>query len=257
MGSHRHLLVFLVTALALTFAAPADATVRYMSKTGTDAGDCSVAPGCATLTYIFGFISAGDEVSIGPGTYDVNGSVSANVPLDIHGDLGQDRSATKLRAPGSFIDVGSTGAGTHIHHLSFESTGTNFGFVALLEIAGGNSLLEDLAISIDNSGFATNRDAVEAAVQLPSSGVVTFRDSTVTANSSTSTPTVGAFNGQLVVRNVSITRTGGGSAPALGVINGGGNPAPTIDAKDVVISVDGGSCVTLTQQAGGGSIIDT
>src|SRR3954453_5639587 len=255
MGSRRHLLVLLVTTLALTSAVPAQATVRFVSKAGADDNVCTVAPGCASLNYAMNWVSSGDEISIGAGTYDAPDSIFPNVPLDIHGDTAVDRSATKLRGPGSFIAVGSGGAGTHIHHLSFESTGTNFGAGALLAV-NAPPLLEDLAISIDNAGNPVGRDAVSADVQLPSSGVVTLKDSTITANSNTSAPTVSAFNGQLVVRNVSISRTSGGSSPALGVIGSGNFPAATIDAKDVTISVDTGACINLSPQAGAGSIFD-
>src|SRR3954468_19167747 len=107
MGSRRHLLVLLATTFALTSAAPAQATVRFVSKTGTDDNDCTVAPGCASLNYTMGFVSGGDEVRIGAGIYDVGNPISPNVPLDIHGDLASDRSATKLRGPGSFMSFGS------------------------------------------------------------------------------------------------------------------------------------------------------
>lgn len=66
-------------------AIPAGATFRYVSKSGTDSGDCSneFAP-CLTVNYAVSQAVSNDVIFIGPGTFQ-EGTIFVNVDLQLRG----------------------------------------------------------------------------------------------------------------------------------------------------------------------------
>src|SRR5262245_32919993 len=56
--------------ILISLATPCWATTRYVSKSGTDAGDCTAEPGCLTINYGLSQTTGGDTLVIHGGTYN-------------------------------------------------------------------------------------------------------------------------------------------------------------------------------------------
>ncbi len=55
-------------AALLVIAPPASAATRYLSPSGSDAGNCLATP-CATLARAYNQAASGDVIVVGPGVY--------------------------------------------------------------------------------------------------------------------------------------------------------------------------------------------
>jgi parallel beta-helix repeat protein len=107
-------------ALVLTAAAGAAGTTRFVSPTGTDAGDCTASP-CLTLNYAVGQASAGDTVSVAAGTYAESVSVTKTLTLTGH-DATID-AAGQSSPPNGVVISGAGAAGTVVSGFTVENAG--------------------------------------------------------------------------------------------------------------------------------------
>ena len=82
----------LLVAMAALLAVPASAlgATRYAAPGGGEAEPCLQAAPCS-LAYAIEFAEGGDEVRVGPGTYSVAKTISANEPLTVRGVAGPGR----------------------------------------------------------------------------------------------------------------------------------------------------------------------
>lgn len=120
------------------------AQIRYVSPTGTDAGDCSnPASPCQSITFAIGVADAGNTIQVGIGTYNLATTVVINKSVTLRG-------------------VGTPGP-------TIQGTG-NAASQALLQVAATNVRIENLNIRVSQTGNAlygiralsgTNFDGVE------------------------------------------------------------------------------------------------
>ena len=123
---HLTLICTALIALVMTAAAGAAATTRYVSPTGTDAGDCTASP-CGTITYAVGQANAGDTVSVASGTYAESVSVTKTLTL-----IGHDATidaAGQTSPPNGVVISGAAAAGTVFSWFTVENAGLEGIFV--------------------------------------------------------------------------------------------------------------------------------
>lgn len=129
MSMNRLKLAFIcITLLALvgTASAGAAGSTRYVSATGTDAGDCTVSP-CGTIQYAVGQANAGDTVSVGAGTY--HESVSVTKQLSIVGHGATIDAAGQTSPPNAVVISGAGAAGTVLRGFTVQNAGLEGVFV--------------------------------------------------------------------------------------------------------------------------------
>jgi parallel beta-helix repeat protein len=107
-------------ALVMTAAAGAAGTTRYVSPTGTDAGDCTASP-CRTITYAVGQASPGDTISVASGTYTE--SVSVTKTLSLIGHDATIDAAGQTSPPNGVVISGAGAAGTLFSGFTVENAG--------------------------------------------------------------------------------------------------------------------------------------
>jgi hypothetical protein len=118
-----------VAAVALlAAAAPAHGATRYAAPESTDAvGACSSLQPCR-IDHAVNSASAGDEIVVGEGTYEVKVTLMPTVPVTIRGVAGAERPRL-VNAGGTILEMSEGGS---LRHLYFESGGA----VPALEIEG-------------------------------------------------------------------------------------------------------------------------
>jgi len=122
LGAMAAIVVVVTAGSAL--AAPK--TTRVVSTSGTDSGDCTVAP-CRTIGYAVGQASAGDTVSVGTGTYAESVAVTKRLALVGH-DATIDAAGKSTMLGGNqyyngIVVFGPGAAGTSIRGLTIENAG--------------------------------------------------------------------------------------------------------------------------------------
>jgi parallel beta-helix repeat protein len=115
----------LLTLAQIAVVAASEST-RWVSPTGTDAGNCTVAP-CLTINYAIGQANAGDTVSVGAGTY--NESVSVTKRLQLVGDGATIDAAGQSAPPNGVVIWGAAAAGTVMRGFTVENAGLEGIFV--------------------------------------------------------------------------------------------------------------------------------
>jgi hypothetical protein len=143
----------------LSLASPASAAQRYAAPTSTDVvGSCSAMAPCR-LDHAVSGASAGDEVIVQSGIYTLASAVSASVPVNIHGVMGQRRP--RLVAPaGLGAAAVSLGAGGSISYLAIVKNDS--GDALELNGAIGSTLLikHSAGVGATLRGAAILRDSV-------------------------------------------------------------------------------------------------
>jgi parallel beta-helix repeat protein len=114
------LLCITLTVLIMTASAWAAGATRYVSKTGTDTGDCTASP-CKTITYAVGQASAGDTVSVAAGTYAE--SVIVTKTLSLIGHDATIDAAGQSSPPNGVVISGAGSAGTLLSGFTVENAG--------------------------------------------------------------------------------------------------------------------------------------
>jgi parallel beta-helix repeat protein len=124
--------IFLLGAMAAIVVATAGSALaassatRFVSTSGTDAGDCTAAP-CRTIGYAVGQANAGDTVSIGTGTYAESVAVTKRLALVGHDATidagGQSTMLNGNQYYNGIVVFGPEAAGTSIRGLTIENAG--------------------------------------------------------------------------------------------------------------------------------------
>ena len=125
-------------AAGLLMPVRADAAQRWASAGSTTSSGACVATQPCRIDYAVNKASAGDEVIVAPGTYDVPTALDPTEPIEIHGVAGQPRP--RLTGSGGTALL-TFKAGGSLRHLALEATGSN---QDALTMRGG--LAEDLLI---------------------------------------------------------------------------------------------------------------
>jgi parallel beta-helix repeat protein len=165
---------FLAISQAAVVAAAG--STRWVSSTGTDAGDCSVSP-CLTINYAVGQASAGDTVSVGPGTYQE--SVGVTKRLELVGHDATIDAAGQSSPPNGVVISGAAAAGTVMRGFMVENAGLEGIFIwktSRITIAN-NTLVHNDAYGPFNPLCANQPDDCGEALHLQS-----VTRSTVTGN---------------------------------------------------------------------------
>jgi len=165
-----------VIALVITAGAAAAGTTRYVSPTGTDAGDCTASP-CRTISYAVGQANADDTISVAAGTYAESVSVTKTLTLIGH-DATIDAGG-QTSPPNAIVISGADAAGTLVSGFTVENAGLE-GIFALqtsnITIAN-NRVLDNDAYGPFNPLCADQPDDCGEAIHLQS-----VTDSTVNGN---------------------------------------------------------------------------
>jgi hypothetical protein len=188
----------IASAVLLGSASAASAAQRFAADTSSDTvGACSSLAPC-TIEHAVNDAAAGDEVIVLPGAYGVVGSLSADVPIAVHGVAGRPR-------PQLIGSDSRTGA-----LLSLDAGG----FLSHLILDGGNSAADTLAIEGSGAEDLVVRSSGGTGVELRGHGAATMlRDSVVrVTGSSTAIQTKDAKpSGPVKILNVTAVATGEGS----------------------------------------------
>lgn len=224
-----------LAAVLLVAAPAAAAATRYATPTGASSGSCTADAPCALSTAISGAAS-GDEIVVEPGDYSV-GSLSATVPLNIHGVAGQARP----RIVGSSSSAGVfslKNPGTTLSHLYVQSTGST----QAIEFQGG--VIDDVVLVgaatdtvklIGAAGGTVLRDAV---VRNTSSGnAIKLMDGSGTNAS-----------GSIALRNVTAVADGSGYSGVLSSVSRNTATAMDLIARGQAEDLDasGGHVLTIS-----------
>jgi hypothetical protein len=144
MGIRTGMLAVIAT-LALTPAAASAATDLYASPTGTNADPCTQAQPCDIVTAVNNDSSAGDDITIEPGTY---GPIDTNLTdttqkLTIHGEAGQPRPVIITTAAFGF----NLSGGSTLSDVQIDDSANNSDSIY---VAGQQSTISD--VIAENSG---------------------------------------------------------------------------------------------------------
>jgi parallel beta-helix repeat protein len=113
-------------ALAQVAVVAASESTRWVSPTGTDAGNCTVSA-CLTINYAINQASAGDTISVGAGTYEE--SVSVTKRLRLVGNDATIDAAGQTAPPNGIVIWGAAAAGTAVSGFTVENAGLEGIFV--------------------------------------------------------------------------------------------------------------------------------
>jgi parallel beta-helix repeat protein len=176
MRLHLTFVCAAVIALVMTAAAGAAGTTRYVSPTGTDAGDCTASP-CRTITYAVGQANAGDTISVAAGTYAESVSVTKTLTL-----IGHDATidaAGQTSPPNAIVISGADAAGTLVSGFTVENAGLEGIFAVQTSniTIANNRVLDNDAYGPFNPLCADQPDDCGEAIHLQS-----VTDSTVSGN---------------------------------------------------------------------------
>jgi parallel beta-helix repeat protein len=150
--------------LAAAGAAGAVGKTRYVSPTGTDAGNCTVSP-CRTITYAVGQAADGNTVSVAAGTYGESVSVTKKLSL-----VGRGATIDAAGFDNGIVIFGAGAAGTGVTGFAVENAGLEGIFARLtsnLTIAG-NTLVHNDAYGPFNALCVGNPDDCGEALHLQS-----------------------------------------------------------------------------------------
>ncbi len=223
-----------LTGLLLSPKAVLAATVRHVSTTGNDVGDCTIDP-CRTIGYAISQSVSGDTIDIAAGTY-----------LPVH--VVVDRSLSfKGAGPGSTIIDGSAGGTVMMIGASSSSLDVKIAGVTvehgLAQIGGGIASVPGAGhantIAVTTSRIVSNR-----AVGAPGVGGGIYNGVGSTMRISLTT----------VSRNNAVGRQGGGSGQGAGIYNLG-----SLNFTDSTVSGNtaqggGGACSQIGGSGQGGGI---
>ena len=200
--ARARLLGALLGLAALALPAPAGAAQRWASPTSTtSAASCTALAPCK-LSYAISGSSAGDEVVLAPGDYQLNGLIQVPHALDLHGEAGKPRprilggvvqnaAMLQFKVPGT------------VRHLELVATGGGEDPLTL----GGGAVGEDLVL--------TSADGDGAKI-VGHSNTTVLRDSVATTGSSSGSAAglklrdgAAGSIGDIAIRNVTVRATGG------------------------------------------------
>jgi len=115
-----------VVVVAAGSALAASSATRFVSTSGTDAGDCTSAP-CRTIGYAVGQANSGDTVSIAAGTYSESVAVTKRLALvGHHATIDAAGKSTMLNGSpyyNGIVVLGPGAAGTSIRGLTIQNAG--------------------------------------------------------------------------------------------------------------------------------------
>lgn len=163
-------------ALSQLAVVAASESTRWVSPTGTDAGSCTVSP-CLTINYAISQASAGDTISVGPGTYEE--SVSVTQMLNLVGNGATIDATGQTAPPNGIVIMGAAAAGTMVSGFTVENAGLEGIFVrqtSQITIAD-NTLINNDAYGPFNPLCVDQPDDCGEALHLQS-----VTNSTVTGN---------------------------------------------------------------------------
>jgi parallel beta-helix repeat protein len=154
-------------ALAMSAAAGAAGTTRYVSPTGTDAGNCTASP-CRTITYAVAQASSGDTISVASGTYAESVAVTKTLVLVGH-DATIDAVGQTL-PPNGVVISGAAAAGTSLSGFTVENAGLEGIFVVQTSgvTISGNTVVNNDAYGPFNPLCVDQPDDCGEAIHLQS-----------------------------------------------------------------------------------------
>jgi hypothetical protein len=192
----RRILIMAVVGAAL-FALPASAigATRYAAPGGGEAAPCAATVPCS-LSYAIGAATAGDEVVVTSGTYQVATGVVGSVPLTVRGTPGAARP--RIVGAAGIIPLGFTARAT-VSDLTVEGTNAPEG---ALTLAGAGSVAE--RVEVVNSGTTPELAAVIVSTDW------TVTDSLIVARSKFAIPFAALVNadGTGTMRNDTVVGEG-------------------------------------------------
>jgi parallel beta-helix repeat protein len=168
-------------ALMLTASAGAAGTTRYVSPTGTDAGDCTSVP-CRTITYAVGRANAGDTVSVAAGRYAE--TVTLTKTLSLIGHDATIDAAGQSSPPNGVVISGAGAAGTVFSGFTVENAGLEGIFVVQTSgvTISNNTVIDNDAYGPFNPLCVDQPDDCGEAIHLQSVTGSTVRDNLVRDN---------------------------------------------------------------------------
>src|SRR3954469_12862849 len=131
--------------LVLVLPASASAATRYAAPGGGATSGCPQLAPCSLKEAITG-AGSGDEVVVTPGTYTVEGTISTENPLFIHG---QDGAARPQIVGTSGVTPFKSFAPQHLSYLTLEATNAGLG---VLFVPADGTVLERLELCAHGEG---------------------------------------------------------------------------------------------------------
>lgn len=151
---------WLVAILAIATAAPA--ATRFVSPSGGDSGNCTLTP-CRTITYAVEQATAGDVISVAPGTY----SESVLIPKRLS-VMGADATLDATGHDHGFEITGAGAAGSLLQGFTVENAGLEGIFARQTSRVSilGNRVLNDDAYGAFSPQCANSPDDCGEALHL-------------------------------------------------------------------------------------------